>query len=231
MRAHQIMTTKVHTAKRDTSVGEIARLMSAERFSGVPVVDDSGQIIGMVSETDLMHRAETGTERKRKWWISLFIDDDMRARDFIKAHGQKVEHVMSRFVISVPDTAKLAEVADILETNNLKRVPVLKAGKLVGIITRGDLVRALAAADAVREAPTSDSATFQKALNERIGHQPWARSAYLNVVVTERAVELRGFVASDDQRKALLILAAEVAGQRPVEDHLAVGPHFFDAAA
>lgn len=231
MRAHQIMTTKVHTAKRDANVGEIARLMSTERISGVPVVDDDGQVIGMVSETDLMHRAETGTERRRKWWISMFIDDDMRARDFLKAHGQKVEHVMSRFVISVPESAKLAEVADILETNNLKRVPVLKAGKIVGIITRGDLVRALAAADAVRAAPTSDSATLQKALTERIAHQSWARSAYLNALVTERAVELRGFVASEDQRKALLVLAREVAGDRPVEDHLTVGPHRFGAAA
>jgi CBS-domain-containing membrane protein len=102
MRAHQIMTTKVHTAKRDTSVGEIAYLMTTERIGGVPIVDDNGEVVGMVSETDLMHRAETGTERKRKWWISLFIDDDMRARDFIKAHGQKAEHVMSPTVPSSP---------------------------------------------------------------------------------------------------------------------------------
>lgn len=231
MRAHQIMTAEVHTAKPDTNVGEIARLMSTERISGVPVVDDDGHVIGMISETDLMHRAETGTERKRKWWISLFIDDDMRARDFIKAHGQQAEHVMSRYIISVPDSARLAEVADILETNDLKRVPVLKAGRLVGIITRGDLVRALAAADAARVAPTSDSATLQKALNEQIARQSWARSIFLNAVVGERSVELRGFVASEDQRKALLVLAREVADDRPVEDHLKVGPPLFGAAA
>lgn len=231
MRAHDIMTTRVHTAKRDTSVGEIARLMITERISGVPVVDDDGHVLGTISETDLMHRAEIETERKRKWWISLFIDEDMRARDFIKAHGHLAEHVMSRFVISVPESATLAEVADILETNNLKRVPVLRAGKLVGIITRSDLVRALVAADAARVVPTSDVATLQKALNEGIARQSWARSAFINAVVGEKAVELRGFVASEDQRKALLILAREIAGDRSVEDLLTVGPHMFNAAA
>lgn len=231
MRAHEIMSRKVHTAGKDTTVGEIARLMSTERISGVPVVDDDGHVIGMISETDLMHRPEIGTERRRKWWVSLFVDEDMRARDFTKAHGQQAQHVMSRYVISVPESAKLAEVADILETNNLKRVPVLKAGRLVGIITRGDLVRALAAADAARVTPTSDSATLQKALNERIARQPWARSAFLNAVVGERSVELRGFVASEDQRNALLVLAREVAGDRPVDDHLRVGTDLFKAAA
>lgn len=231
MRAQDIMTSKVLTVKPDTTVGEIAALMARERISGVPVVDQDGRMIGIVSETDLLHRTETGTERKRKWWISLFLDTDMRARDFIKGHGHTAADVMSRFVISVRDDAGLAEVADMLDTNNLKRVPVLKAGQLVGMITRGDLVRALANAETTRSPAVGDSAKLQKLLNERIEQQSWLNPSYLNVVVTDAAVELWGFVSSEDQRRALLILVRELAGERQVGDHLAIGPRHFNTAA
>ncbi len=231
MRAHEIMTSKVFTVKPGTSIAEIAMLMATERISGLPVVDDDGRMIGIVSETDLLHRAETGTERKRKWWISLFIDTDMRARDFIKGHGHTAADVMSRFVVSVRDDATLAEVADMLDTNDLKRVPVLKAGQLVGIITRGDLVRALANAEATR--PTGvgvgDNGQLQKALNARIDQQSWVNPSYLNVIATDKTVELWGFVSSEDQRRALLILVRELAGDRVVADHLAIGPRHFNA--
>ena len=231
MRAHQIMTTKVHTVRADTSVSDIARLMTNERISGVPVTGDGGELIGIVSETDLLHRAETGTEKKPKWWIALFLDADMRARDYVKSHGLKAEDVMCPYVISVSDSARLAEVADILDKNALKRVPVMKAGKLVGIITRGDLVRALASADANSGSPIGDSAAVQKILNERIARQSWINASYLNVIVGEQAVELWGFAGSKDQHKALLILVREVAGTRRMEDHLVVGPRGVNAAA
>lgn len=228
MLARDIMTSKVLTVKAGTTIGEIAKLMATERISGVPVVDDEGRMIGIVSETDLLHRAETGTERKRKWWISLFLDTDMRARDFIKGHGHTAADVMSRFVVSVRDDATLAEVADMLDTNNLKRVPVLKAGKLVGMITRGDLVRALAKADTTRATGVGDSAQLQKALNERIDKQSWVNPSYLNVIANDKTVELWGFVSSEDQRRALLILVRELAGDRTIEDHLAIGPRQFN---
>lgn len=231
MRAHEIMTAKVHTISPDTGVGDIARLMASERISGVPVVSEDGSLLGIVSESDLLHRAETGTEKTRKWWIALFLDADTRARDFIKCHAHKASDIMCRYVISVDDNAKLSEVADILDTNNLKRVPVLKAGRMVGIITRGDLVRALANADATTSGQVADAAELQKALNERIGKQNWLNPAYINVVVTDRSVELWGLVGSHDQHKALLILAEETAGARHIDDHLVVGPHRPSVAA
>ena len=225
MRAHEIMTAKVHTVRPDTAVGDIARLMASERISGVPVVGEDGGLVGIVSESDLLHRAETGTEKRRKWWIAMFLDADTRARDFIKSHAHKASDIMCPYVISVDDNAKLSEVADILDTNNLKRVPVLKAGRMVGIITRGDLVRALANAGATTNGQVADAAELQKALNERIGKQNWVNPAYINVVVTDRAVELWGLVGSQDQHKALLLLAEETAGARRIDDHLVVGPH------
>lgn len=224
MQAHQIMTSKVKTVRRESSISEVATLMTTHRISGLPVVDEDGSMVGIVSETDLLHRIETGTEKQRKWWVSLFIDADMRARDFIKAHGHTVGDVMSRFVISVPHDASLAQVADILDANNLKRVPVLENGKLVGIITRGDLVRAFVDADAMENIPQREPAALQKAINETLAAQSWINSAYINVVVTDSAIEIWGVVSSEDQRKALTILVEEVAGQRSVVNHVSVGP-------
>ena len=234
MKARDIMTAKVHTVRADTSVAEIARLMTAERISGVPVLSDKGEPMGMVSETDLLHRAETGTTKRRKWWIGLFLDKDTLARDFIKSHGLKAADVMSRYVISVRDEASLAEVADLLDTNNLKRVPVLRDGKLAGIITRGDLVRALAnpPAAAPRQAPApSTNADLQRLLMQRIDKQPWVASVYIHVIVTDDSVELRGFVGTDHQRKALDILVRELAGPRRIDDQLVVGVRWLHAAA
>ena len=145
MQAREIMTTTVVTVTPQTPVGELARLMTEHRISGVPVVTGDGRLLGLVSETDLLHRPETGTERRRKWWLALFQDSDMQARDYVKQHGRTAHDVMSRYVISVQPDDDLGRVADVLERNNIKRVPVLdKQGGLVGIITRGDLVRALA---------------------------------------------------------------------------------------
>lgn len=224
MKARDIMSSPVHTIRTDTSIIDIAALMATHRISGVPVVDDEGRMIGIVSETDLLHRAETGTERKRKWWISLFLDADMRARDYIKTHGHTAADLMSRFVISVPHDASLAAVADMLDVNNLKRVPVLENGRLIGMITRGDLVRAVADAGAMSQAPQREPAALQKAINEQLGRQSWLNAAFVNVIVTDTTVEIWGYVPSEDQRKALLILVKEMAGtSRTVESHVTVG--------
>ena len=224
MLAEQIMTSHVITVSPQTSISEIAELMTRHRISGLPVLGEDGNLVGIVSETDLLHRAETATEKQRKWWVALFLDPDMRARDFIKVHGRTAADVMSHFVISIPHDAPLATVANILEANNLKRAPVLKQGKLVGIITRGDLVKAFVDADAMRSAPHREPGALQKAINDRLAKQSWLNPTYINVIVTDEAVEIRGIVQSEDQHRALEILVAELAGSRRVESHVTVGP-------
>lgn len=223
MRVHEIMTRQVHTARPDTTVGEIARLMTRERISGVPIVDGEGRLIGIVSETDLLHRAETGTERKRKWWVALFLDGDQQAREYIKGHGQTAGDIMSKFVVSVDENASLAEVANTLDKNNLKRAPVLGAGKLVGMVTRGDLVKAVAAQSGGAAPQAGDNADVQKRIMDEINRQAWVDAAHVSSVVTDDTVEVWGYVASIDRRKALGVLVREMAGGRAVEDHLAIG--------
>jgi CBS domain-containing protein len=135
MRAMDIMTTEVLTVAPTTSVQEVAKLLSERGISGVPVVNSDNQVVGILSEGDLLHRAETGTERvrerQRSWWLESLASD--LARDYVKAHARTAQDVMTRDVVSVYETTPLADVATLLETKRIKRVPVLRAGKLVGI--------------------------------------------------------------------------------------------------
>jgi CBS domain-containing protein len=169
-----IMTTEVITVALMTSVQEVAKLLSERGISGVPVVDADNQMVGILSEGDLLHRAETGTERvperQRSWWLETLASN--LARDYVKAHARTAQDVMTRDVVSVYETTPLADVATLLETKRIKRVPVLRAGKLVGIVSRANLVRALAAAGVPEQTVADDQAIRKQILadlNRNVG--------------------------------------------------------------
>ena len=225
MKAQDIMTQDVVTVRPYTSVSDIAAIMVEKRISGVPVLTDSGEIIGMVSQSDLLHRVEIGTEResRRKWWLRNLADANALAREYAKAHGLKVQDVMSRYVISVRGDAELKDVANILDSHRIKRVPVLRAGRMVGIITRSDLVRTLSQVRTSRSDKKVDNAVLHRALHERIRAQPWVNESYLSVTVNDGVVELWGFVDTVDQHSALRALVEETDGVRRVEDKISVG--------
>jgi CBS domain-containing protein len=225
MKAHDIMTRDVTTVSPDTSVRDIAALMMEKHISGVPVLTNNGKIIGMVSQSDLLHRAELGTERKHKWWFRTFADSNALAREYAKAHGLKAHDIMSRYVVAVRDDAELRDVADILDSHRIKRVPVVQEGRLVGIITRGDLVRALSQVQISKAAKKIDNAALHKTLHDRIRTQPWMNDSYINLTVNDGVVELWGYVVSTDQHNALRALVEETDGVSRVEDKLSVaGP-------
>lgn len=224
MKAQDIMTRDVATVSPDTPVRDIAALMMEKHISGAPVLTD-GRIVGMISESDLLHRAEVGTERKHKWWFRIFADSDALAREYAKAHGLRAHDIMSRYVVSVRDDAELRDVADILDSRRIKRVPVVREGRLVGIITRGDLVRALSQVQISKADRKIDNAALHKALHDRIRTQSWLNDTYINLTVNDGVVELWGLVVSTDQHRALLALVEETDGVRRVEDKLSIaGP-------
>lgn len=148
MRAGDVMTTDVITVAPETSVQDLAVLLANHGISGVPVVDAVNNLVGLVSEGDLLHRTETGTERRtqrrRSRWLDVFASDRNSARDYVRSHGRTVRDVMTRDVITVTETTELNEVANLLETKRVKRVPVVRDGKVIGIVSRANLVRALA---------------------------------------------------------------------------------------
>ncbi len=226
MRAMDVMTTNVITVSPDKSVQAVATLLAERGISGVPVVDADGRVIGIVSEGDLLHRPETGTERRierrRARWFDGIASDQELARDYVKAHGRTAGDIMTREVTSVAETAELADIANLLETKRIKRVPVLRDGKLVGIISRANLVRALAAAKSEPQSGVdSDDRTIRRKLLAELQGQEWSKVWAADIVVSDRVVHLW---ISDDQspeeREAMRIAAENVAGVRSVEEHI-----------
>jgi CBS domain-containing protein len=237
MRAMDVMPTEVITVDPNTSVLALAALLSERGISGVPVVDSDNRVIGIVSEGDLLHRIETGTERRpervtgqrRSWWLdAIASNQDLLARDYVKSHGRTVKDVMTPDVISVADTTELAEIAMLLETKRIKRVPVVRDGKLVGIVSRANLVRALAAAKSEPEPDTdNDDRTIRQKLLSELKRQEWFEMQEwfkiwaADIIVRDRVVH---FWLSDNQsqeeRRALRVAAENIAGVRRVEEHI-----------
>jgi CBS domain-containing protein len=225
MRAMDVMTSEVVTVDEDAPVQTAAKLMAERGISALPVVDRYNRVIGMVSEGDLMHRAETGTERRRAWWLDMAAATNQLAADYIKSHGGKVKDVMTRDVISVTDTTPVADIAAVLETKRIKRVPVLRDGRLVGIVSRANLVRALAMT--ISERPSgaeADDRTIRDRLLTELRAQRWAEVAPENITVKDGVVHLWSSYVSEEEKRALIVAAESIPGVRLVEDHMrAVG--------
>ena len=232
MRAMDVMTTNVITVEPNTSVQELATLLSERGISGVPVVDRDNRLVGVVTEGDLLHRAETGTEwrvqRRRARWLDTFASDQEAARDYVKAHGRVVREIMTRDVISVADTTELADIATLLETKRIKRVPVLRDGKLVGIVSRANLVRALAMtrSEPTIEADSDDQTIRQKLITELTG-QEWVHMWAADIIVRDRVVHLWfSDDRSEEERQAVRVAAENIPGVRQVEEHIVPAPVF-----
>lgn len=221
MRAVEVMTTKVITVGENASVAEVAKILAERGISAVPVVDKENRVIGMVSEGDLLHRTETGTEKRRSWWLEMMASTNQLAGDYIKSHSANVNDVMTRDVISVSDTTPLADIAILLEANRIKRVPVVRDGKLVGIVSRANLVRALAMT--VNEPPSSvelDDRTIRDRLLAELKAQKWAEVSPANVTVKNGVVHLWSSYLSELEKRALVVAAENTPGVRRVEDHM-----------
>ena len=227
MRAKDVMTTQVITVGPETSVQEVASVLSDRGISGVPVVDAQDRVIGIVSEGDLIHRAETGTEHRperRSWWLDGVAAERDLARDYVKAHGRKAREIMTREVIAVGEDTDLAEIADLLESKRIKRVPVLSGGKLVGIVSRANLVRALAATKPADTAD-SDDRTIRFSLLQELTGKDWARTWASDIIVRDRVVHL--WMTDDEpeeQREALRVAAENTPGVTGVEEHIVPAP-------
>jgi CBS domain-containing protein len=218
MRARDVMVSPVATISHRASVKDVAKALIDRHVSAMPVTGDNGELVGIVSEGDLLHRAEAGTERRRSWWLSAFVGTDVMAADYVKAHARKVSDVMTRKVISVGPEAPLHEVATLLEKHSIKRVPVVENGQLVGLVSRANLIQAVASAGKGLEIPVTDASIRDKLLGH-LKAQPWASTSLLNVTVNDGVVDLWGVVQSDVERKALRVAAETTAGVRAVNDN------------
>jgi CBS domain-containing protein len=221
MKARDVMVSPVITVKPSSTVKEVARIFIDRRISAAPVVDDQGKLVGIVSEGDLLHRSEAGTERKRASWLMLLTGNDTLAAEYVKAHARKVADVMTRKVVTATPDTPLHEIASILEKNSIKRVPIVRDGQLVGLVSRANLLQAVATARKELEIPLSDT-TIRDQLQSHLAAQPWAHTSLLNVTVSGGVVELWGITSSDAERKAIRVAAESAPGVRAVNDNLIV---------
>jgi CBS domain-containing protein len=219
MKARDVMTSPVVTARPETPVADIASLLLEKRISGVPIVGDRGEVVGIVSEVDLVRRVETGTERKRSRWFETLIDPNIRAADYARSRGLCARDVMSREVISVTSETDLAEVARVLEVHRIKRVPVIDGGRLAGIVSRANLLHGLVAYGARAASGQQSDRDIGAAVEARLADLSWLDASRLNTVVNDGVVHLWGALKSDEQRRALEIAVQGVPGVRAVENH------------
>ena len=230
MRAMDVMTSEVITVDEDASVQSAAKLMANHGISAVPVVDKDNRVIGMVSEGDLLHRAETGTERRRSWWLEIMASTNQLAGEYLKSHSGRVKDVMTRDVISVTDTTPVADIAVLLETNRIKRVPILRDGKLVGIVSRANLVRALAmTVNEPASGDETDDRTIRDKLLAELKVQKWAEVSPANIIVKDGVVHLWSSYFSEQEKRALVVAAETIPGIRGVEDHMRPVPTYLFA--
>ena len=222
MLAKDVMTTAVLTARPDTDVRDIAKMLLERRISAVPIIDAQGKLCGIVSEGDLINRSESETQHRQSWWLPVVAGPDEQARDYLRTHGTRAQDVMTTGVITVSEATPLSKIAALLEKHRIKRVPVLRDGKLVGIVSRANLLQGLASG---RPAPAAkrEDRDIRDALLAALG-EAGLPMHQVNVIVSDGVVQLWGAIESDVQHQAARAAVEGTPGVKRLEDHLGILP-------
>jgi CBS domain-containing protein len=218
MRVKDVMTPNVICIGADEPVLKAARLMLQNHISGLPVVDKDGELVGIVTEGDFLRRSELGTQRQRPKWLEFVIGPGRLAQEFTHTSGRKVEEIMTPEPRTIAEGETLEAVVDAMERHHVKRLPVIRGGHVVGIVSRANLMHALAslAHDAPATAP--GDASIRDQIVAAIGKQAWAPR--INVIVNGGVAELHGVITDDRERAGLIVAAENVPGVKRVHDHL-----------
>ncbi|WP_284264555.1 CBS domain-containing protein [Bradyrhizobium iriomotense] len=219
MRAHQIMTRSVISVTPDTTIVEAANIMLKRHVSGLPVVDETGKLVGVVSEGDFIRRSEIGTQRKRGRWLKFILGPGQSASDFVQEHGRKVSEVMTTSPVTITEDTALAEIVDIMEQNNIKRLPVVRGDKVVGLVSRANLLQAVASLARQVPDPTADDDHIRSRIIDAMEKNDWCPFG-LNVIVRDGIVHLSGVVTDESARRAAIVLTENIDGVKKVHDHL-----------
>jgi CBS domain-containing protein len=220
MNAEDVMTRDVISIDPDATVLQAARLMLQHRISGLPVIDKTGKLVGVLSEGDFLRRRETHTERHRTRWLEFLMGPGRMAAEYTHSHGNKVSEAMTAEVQTVTDVTSLEDIVELMERHRIKRVPVLCGSEVVGIITRSNLMRAMVSLARYAAPTATDDASIREQLEAEMAKEQWAPAAITNVVVHDGVVEFWGVVVDERQRAALKVAAENITGVKAVKDHL-----------
>jgi len=218
MQAKDIMTTNVITVSPEATVDDAVRLLLDHNISAVPVVDAKGSLLGLVSEGDLIRRVRGSDGPRRSWWLEILGGLNDSAKDFVKMRSHHIEDVMTRDVLSADEDTPVADIARLLEKRRIKRVPVLRSGRVVGIVSRANLLHALSAipGDAL-QAPSEDDRELRRRIDEALKEVPGAAVNLINYTVEEGNVSVWGVADSDFEEKAVRVAVENVPGVRSVD--------------
>jgi len=220
MRVRDIMSTRVISIAPDANVLEAIRLMLQNHISGLPVIDRSGALVGVVTEGDFLRRTETGTEHKRPRWLEFLMGPRRLADEYVHTHARRVEEVMTRTPVTITEDAALDEAVRVMERRRIKRLPVTRGGQVVGIVSRANLLHALASLGAAASPPAKTDVAIREQLLAEFDRQTWVPVALIDVVVKDGVVELWGTITEDAQREALKVCAENIPGVKSVVSHL-----------
>jgi len=215
-----LMTKNLVTVLPETSLADAARIMLARHLSGLLVLSDTGVLLGVITEGDLLRRAEIGTAESHASWLKSFLMPGSLAADYVKTHGRHVSEVMTVDPLCVTPQTALDTAAALMGKRHVKRLPVIENGLAVGVISRSDLLRVLALkliSDAGAK-PTDDEILAE--IKASMAKESWAPKTGIHVSVKNAVVDLGGVIMSDDEHRAVKVIAENAAGVAAVNDHL-----------
>jgi CBS domain-containing protein len=220
MKAEDVMVRDVVTVEPQTSIADAIKLLADHDISALPVVDPDNRLMGILSEADLLDREELGASHHHPWWIEAVAPASKLAEEFAKAHGKTVAQLMSTHVISASENTPLSEIAALLERNRIKRVPIVRDGKLIGIVSRSNLIQALASSELVAKPKLEADKVIRLEVLDLLAQQHWTDFGSRNITVQDGTVHLWGLVGSEAERNALMALAQSVPGVSGVADEM-----------
>ncbi|HTL63816.1 MAG TPA: CBS domain-containing protein [Pseudolabrys sp.] len=220
MKARDVMTSTVISVQPNATILQAARQMLQHHISGLPVIDHDGGLVGILSEGDFLRRQETSTERRRSRWLEFLMGPGRLAVEYSHSHGSKVAEVMTTDVHTVTEDTSLEDIVDLMERRRIKRVPVMRGKKVVGMVTRSNLMHAMVSLARAEPKPAKGDAAIRETLLAEMQKESWAPAAMVNVVVRDGVVELWGVIIDERQREALKIAAENIPGVRAVKDHM-----------
>lgn len=220
MKAKDVMTLNVVSVQPQAAVMQAVRIMLQRKISGLPVVDDVGRLVGILTEGDLLRRAETGTQKQRPRWLEFLLGPGRLATEYVQTHGRRVEEVMTHDPVTVTEETSLEDVVRTMEKHRIKRVPVMRGERLVGLISRANLLHALASVSRQVGAGSVGDADIRGRLLAELQKERWAPVGALDVIVRDGVVELWGTITDERQREALVVAAENIPGVNGVRDHL-----------
>ena len=195
------------------------KTMLSHHISGLPVVNLEGKLVGILSEGDFIRRVEVGTEKRRGRWLALLVGPEQRALDFVRQHGRKVGDIMSPDPVTIGEETSVEQIVRLMESHNVKRLPVMRDDEIVGMVTHADFMIAISRLSKRIHSRSNTDDQIRQMVVEALSRAPWRPHA-LNVGVADGAVALKGTVKTDSARKATIVAAENVSGVQRVIDQL-----------